>query len=432
MIKCLFLSLLFAMLWIPMGFAQLQSQSQPAVLDYIVAVVDDDVVTASELQFATLSAISQLQASGTEPPPENVLVKRVLDTLIMDKLEEEAAVRAGIQVDDQTLNATLNRIAAQNQISLATLRESLEEEGYGYARFREDMRRDILNERLRERMVNSQINVTEEEIDTFLSQQKVGENREYYLLHILIGMPEGAPPEQIAQVRREAEEVLASLQAGADFRRVAATVSDGERALQGGDQGWRSTDQIPAAFADAVLPLGKGELSALIRGPQGFHILMVEDLRDLQPRIVNQTHARHILITTNEVISDDDARQRLIRLRERIVAGESFEDLAKANSDDSASAIKGGDLGWTSPGEFAPEFEEVMIAAQENQVSQPFKSRFGWHILEVIERRTYDSTQEFARSQAREAIFRRKSNEEWELWLRRLRDEAYIEYRQPT
>jgi peptidyl-prolyl cis-trans isomerase SurA len=403
-----------------------------AVLDYIVAVVDDDVITAAELHFATLKTVAQLQESGTEPPPENVLVKRVLDRLILDKLEDAAAARAGIQVDDQTLNSTLNKIASRNQISLASLRESLETDGYGYARFRDDIRRELLTSRLRERMVNSRITVTDEEIETFLSQERPDENREYHLLHILISVPEGALPEQTARVKAKAEQVLSELRAGADFRRTAAAVSDGERALEGGDQGWRKPDEIPEAFAQVVISLDKGQISDLVRGPQGFHILKVDDIRSEQARVVQQVHARHILIRTNEVLSDDDARLRLARLRERILAGEDFDSLARANSDDSASAIKGGDLGWTSPGEFVPEFEEVLVELSVDEISQPFKTRFGWHILMVLERRDHDSTEEYARSQAREAIFRRKSDEEWELWLRRLRDEAYVEYRQQS
>jgi peptidyl-prolyl cis-trans isomerase SurA len=401
---------------------------QAGTLDYIVAVVDENVVTATELGLATQSAAQQLQAQGTALPPQQVLQRQVLERLIVGHLQSAAADRAGIQVDDQTLNSALSDIARRNEVSLEVLRQTIESEGYSYESFRDDIRQDLVASRLRERMVNSRIQVTDQEVEEFLTLE--GElDTTYRLYHILIGVPEGASPEIIARSQAKASEVLQTLRNGADFRRTAAAVSDGANALDGGDIGWRDLAQIPPQFAEVVRDMEVGEVSDLIRSPSGFHILRVEEVRSGGQRLVDQVHARHILIRTNEIVTDEEARLRLDRLRSRILNGESFADLARANSDDSASAVKGGDLGWASPNSFVPQFEEMLASLPVNQISPPFESSYGWHIVEALERRRHDSTEDYLRTQAREALFRRKADEEWELWLRRLRDEAYVEYR---
>lgn len=401
---------------------------QAETLDYIVAVVDENVVTASELGQATQSAAQQLQAQGTALPPQQVLQRQVLERLIVGHLQSAAADRAGIQVDDQSLNSALADIALRNQVSLDILRQTIESEGFSYESFRDDIRQDMVASRLRERMVNSRIQVTDQEVEEFLAME--GElDTTYRLYHILIGIPEGASPEVIARSQAKAREVLQTLRDGADFRRTAAAVSDGANALEGGDIGWRDLAQIPPQFAEVVRNMEVGDVSDLIRSPSGFHILRVEEIRSGGQRLVDQVNARHILIRTDEIVTDEEARLKLERLRVRILNGESFSDLARANSDDSASAVKGGDLGWASPGSYVPQFEEMLASLAPNQISPPFESSYGWHIVEVLERRQHDSTEEYLRTQAREALFRRKADEEWELWLRRLRDEAYVEYR---
>ncbi len=405
-----------------------QLSQSAATLDYIVAVVDEDVVTATELMEATQVAAAQLQSQGTALPPMQVLQRQVLERLIVGHLQVAAAERAGIQVDDQTLNGTIAGIARRNDVSLEVLRQTVESEGYSYEQFRDDVRKDLVTSRLRERMVTSRIQVSDQEVNEFLSLEAQLDTS-YHLFHILIAVPEGASPEQIARRRDKASQVLQSLRNGADFRRTAAAVSDGANALDGGDIGWRDLAQVPPQFAEVVREMEVGQVSEVIRSPSGFHILRVEELRTAGQRMVDQVHARHILVRTNEIVTDSEAEQRLGRLRNRILNGESFADLARANSDDSASAVKGGDLGWASPGSYVPQFEDVLARLPKGEVSPPFRSSYGWHIVEVLDRRQYDSTEEYLRGQAREALFRRKAEEEWELWLRRLRDEAYVEYR---
>lgn len=402
------------------------------VLDFIVAVVDDDIIAASELRQAARSAVRQLQSQGTPLPPQDVLLRRVLDRLVQERLEIAAADRAGIQVDDQTVNAALADIARRNNVSLGTLRETLEAEGYNYQQFREDIRRDITTARLRQRMVDSNLSVTDQEVDNFLAQQSDLDRREYHLQHILVGLPEGASPESIAAARERAQTVLDRIRQGADFQQMAVSYSDGQQGLEGGDLGWRRATEIPAVFAESVSRLQPGQVSDLIRSPSGFHILKVVDERGTSQQMVEQTHARHILINTNELVTDEQARQQLVRLRERALAEGNFEELARANSDDTGSASEGGDLGWKSAADFVPEFAEVLGSLQPGEISEPFRSRFGWHIVQLLDRRSRDNTEGYLRDQAREAILKRKSDEEWELWLRRLRDEAYVEFRPLT
>lgn len=422
-------------LWMPMVLLTGASQGaaqQSQTLDYIVAVVGDNVVTGTELEDAARNAAQQLTAQGTPLPPENVLVRQVLERLIVGHLQQAAADEAGIQVDDQTLNAALASIASRNDVTLDQLRQTIEAENYSYQRFREDIRRDLVASRLRERMVNDQINVTDQEIDELLEREGIADTRSVHLQHILIGLPEAASPEMIGQARDRADRAVAELRGGADFGRLAASVSDGTQALEGGDLGWRSIGELPPAFADAIRNLSPGEISDPLRSVSGFHVFKVLETKSDAKRVVDQTHARHILIVPNEIVSDADARLHLARLRSRVLSGDDFGDLARANSNDRASSINGGDLGWASPGAFVPVFEEQMASLGVGQISEPFKSPFGWHIVQVLDRRQHDSTEEYLRGQAREALYRRKSDEEWQLWLRRLRDESYVEYRQPS
>ena len=400
-------------------------------INRIVAVVNRDVITESELNRRIELIRRQLQQQKTPMPPESVLRRQILERLILERIELQMARNLGIRVDDEALNRVLQNIAANSKMSLEQFRAVLERDGYDFAQFREGIRNEVIVKRLRQREVADRVNVTPQEVDEFLASQKnLGNlNQEYHLSHILIAVPEAASPEQVQAARAKAEEVLSKLRAGADFREMAVSYSDGQQALQGGDLGWRKAGQLPTLFSDILTRMHPGEISDLIRSPSGFHILKVTEERGEKKHIVRQTHARHILIRTNEVTSDYDARTRLERLRQRILAGEDFSTLAKANSDDRGSASKGGDLGWANPGDFVPAFEEVITKLAPGAVSEPFKTQFGWHIVQVLGRRDYDNTEQYQRARARQALRARKIDERLQQWVRRIRDEAYVEYR---
>ena len=408
-----------------------QSNTSNAVgLDAIAAVVDDDIITHRELGSSLASIRAQIQQRGNPLPPQDVLVTRVLERLILGKLQQRAAQRVGVVVDDQTINAAMTDIANQNNLSLSQLRQVLAKDGIDFARFREDVQRQLLVTRLRQRVVDSRIQISDQEVNNWLLSARGNQaGREYHLGQIIIGLPEGASPEQIQSAREQAENVLQQLRQGADFKPLAASVSAGRQALEGGDLGWRTVDRIPALFVDDVLKLQPGETSGLIRSPSGFHIIKLIEVRDSGERTVTQTSVSHILITTNDQISDDAARTQLERLRERVVNGEDFAALARAHSKDPGTAHKGGDLGWVSPGSLAARFEEEMNQLDTDQVSEPFQTQFGWHLVQVHGRRQEGGVDESRRAAARESLFKRKSEEEWDLWLRRLRDEAYVDVR---
>lgn len=400
-------------------------------LDKIVAIVNGDVIMRTELEDRVRTVQNQLREQGTEMPPSAVLERQVLDRLILMKLQVQMAEETGIRVDDESLNRTISNIAAENKVNLEQFRAILEEDGYNYERFREEIRNEILTSRLRQRQVDNRVTVTEHEVDNFLSSQtqEGASSAEYRLRHILIGLPDSPNAEEIQEAETQASQILAELAKGADFSQLAATYSDGQQALEGGDLGWRKADQVPSLFADILSRMQKGEVSDLIRSAGGIHILKLEDVRDSAKQIVTQTHARHILIRTNEVITDDDARQRLDQLLIRLQGGDDFAELARSHSSDTVSASNGGDLGWTNPGDLVPAFEEVMNALQPGEFSRPFQTDYGWHIVQVLERREHDGTEDMKRSQARETIRRRKLEEARDAWLRQMRDEAYVEYR---
>ena len=400
-------------------------------LDGIVAIVNDDVIMRTELEDRMRTVEGQLQQQGTAMPPRAVLERQVLDRLILTKLQTQMASHTGIRVDDETLNRTISNIAAENKVSLEQFRNILEEDGYSYQRFREEIRDEILITRLRQRQVDNRVFVTDREIDNFLAnQQQQGEGEiEYHLRHILVSVPESPSAKELADAQARAEKVLKDLQGGADFAQLAASYSQGQQALEGGDLGWLKAGQIPSLFAGIVTHMGPGEISELVRSPSGFHIVKLEGTRDTQTHVVTQTHARHILIRPDEVVTEDDARRRLEQLVIRIRGGDDFAELAKGNSNDTVSAAKGGDLGWVSPGDLVPAFEQVMETLQPGQVSEPFETEFGWHIVQVLERREHDDTEQLRRSRAREAIRKRKLEEARDIWLREMRDEAYVEYR---
>lgn len=400
-------------------------------LDKIVAVVNDDVITFTALKGETQLVVNELRRRSSQLPPVEILLRQVLERMIMEKLQLQLAERTGIRVDDNTLNATLRRTAAGNGMSLAELRQEVRASGQSFARFREELRQQIQIRRLHQRYVNNKVNVTEREIDNFLANQERQGNlrREYRLLHILIAVPEAASPETIAEKQARAEEVLQQINNGADFKQTAMAYSDSRLALEGGDLGWRSSGELPRLFAETAPKLEVGATSDILRNASGFHIIKLDGKRDGEQSIITQTKARHILLKTNELVSDNEAETRLWQLKERIEAGQDFAQLAKVHSTDTTSARAGGDLDWVSPGDMVPEFEEEMLKLSPQAISAPFKSRYGWHIVQVLERREHDNTEQARRSKANRVIRQRKIEEELQTWLRQLRDEAYVENR---
>lgn len=408
------------------------SAARAVEVNRIVAVVNSEVITALQLRARIEQARRQLVRQGVELPPDEVLERQLLERLIVERAQVQLAQESGMQVDDATLTRAVERIAANNQLSLDQLRAALEQDGVSWDRFRDEIRTEILLTRLREREVNSRIVVTEAEIDNFIATNPDAfSGQEFAVAHILLRTPEGASPEQLEAVARRAEQVMARLRSGEDFARVAAEVSDAPDGLSGGGLGWRPLDRLPALFADAVRNLRPGETSPVMRSAAGLHIVRLVNVRGGGADAVQQleqTRARHILIKTSEVLSDADAEARLLALRERVVNGADFGELAKASSAD-LSAAKGGDLGWLNPGDTVPEFQRAMDALQAGEVSMPVRSPFGWHLIQVIERRIQDVTDERKRNAARQALRQRKAEQSYEDWLRQLRDSTYVDYR---
>jgi peptidyl-prolyl cis-trans isomerase SurA len=407
-----------------------QKPPPPVVLDRIVAVVNDEVITRHELEERVKFATKQLRQQGTPLPPKDALERQLLDRMVTDRVQLQFAKETGLRVDDTELDRAINRIAQENKMTAQQLRQVLDKDGVPFARFRDDIRNEIVITRLREREVDHKIVVTEGEIDNFLSlQQRADVNDEYNLSHILVVVPENASPEQIQARRERAEQAYAQLKSGADFRQVAVAFSEAPDALQGGTMGWRPSSRLPTLFTDALKSLGAGELSPILRSANGFHILKLNDKRGGgAPVIVQQTHARHILMKTNELVSESEARNRLLALKERLENKADFAALARAHSED-ASATKGGDLGWLSPGDTVPEFERAMNALKPGEVSAPVQTPFGWHLIQVLERRNEDMSKERQRLAARQTLRARKSDEAYQEWVRQLRDRAYIELR---
>jgi len=399
-------------------------------LNRVVAVVNDDVILESELSSRETMIVEQLRQQQAQLPPRPTLRKQVLDRLVLENLQLQLAERSGIRVDDETLNSNLRNLAKQNGMTLTEFRGVLEKDGFDYAAFREEFRDQITMNRIRQEMVDKRVQVTELEVDQLLASAASfnDQDREYRLAHILVSVPEAASPEQVQAARKRAEDILARLNAGADFEQTAIAESDGQQALSGGDLGWRKTGQLPSFFTNVVGQLKRGQVSELIRSPSGFHMVKIMDIRGEERHLIRQTHARHILLRPDALVSEAEAETRLRQLRERIEQGEDFATLARSHSQDPGSASEGGDLGWVTPGEMVPEFEQVMDQLGGGEVSQPVQSRFGWHLIQVLARREHDDTAEYRRNRARESIRQRKTDEELEIWLRRLRDESYVEY----
>jgi len=424
----LFFFFLLSLIIVVPGQAQ-NRRPEPVEVDRIVAVVGDEVITLRELQMHTERALQQLQKQGTQLPPRDVLRGQILERMMMDRIQLQFARETGIRVDDGELDQALVRIASGNKMSLPQFRKALEKDGIEFAKFREDIREEMMIGRLREREVVSRLVISESEVDNFLAaHQGRSDVEEYRLAHILMRAPEGASPGQLQKLKARAEQVLAKAQQGGDFAELTAAYSDAPDAMQGGDLGYRPLDRLPTLYAEAAEKMQSGKVSTLLRSSAGFHIIKLLDKRGSVLKPVRQTHVRHILVRINELVSESEARRRLETVRERIANGQDFAELARLYSQD-GSATKGGDLGWVSEGDTVPEFERAMDALKEKELSPVVRSPFGMHLIQVLERRQKDTSDESRRLMARQALRERKFDEAYQDWLRQLRDQYYVENR---
>ncbi|TXI17163.1 MAG: molecular chaperone SurA [Nitrosomonas sp.] len=405
---------------------------EPQPIDHIVAVVNEDVITRQELDDAVRTAIGRLQSQGIQLPDHHILQDQVLESIVTKRIQLQHATEVGLSVSESEIDETIQRIAEDNRLSLPEFHTALENDGISYNKFRNEIREEMIMARLKEREIKNQVNVTEGEVDNYLKTQDTSAigNDEYLLSHILILVTENMNSNQIQQRNERAEMALAKLKEGADFAQVAAEFSDAADASKGGILDWRPINQLGPKFAELLAPLQLGELTPIVQSPSGFHIFKLLDRRsqEVPTVIIDQTHARHILIKINELTSENDARLKITQIKNRLDRGEDFAELAKLYSEDS-SASSGGDLGWLSPGDTVPAFEQTMNTLLPGQTSEPVQSQFGWHLIQVVERRTQDVSLDRRRQLARQAIRTRKADVVVQEWLRELRDQAYVELR---
>ncbi|VAX01302.1 Periplasmic chaperone and peptidyl-prolyl cis-trans isomerase of outer membrane proteins SurA [hydrothermal vent metagenome] len=401
-------------------------------LDRILVIANDQVITKSELNRRVKSIIYQLRQQRAQLPSMDILNKQILERLILDHLQLQLAERAGIRIDDETINNVISNIAAQNKLTLEQFREVLQKDNFDFSEFRNNIKNEMIINQLRKKQVENQIIVTEQEIKNQLEKNvnSSDTNVEYNISHILIAISESANNKDIDRVLKKSQKILNELNSGTDFSKIAISVSSGQNALQGGLLGWLKSGQLPELFSEHLSKMNINDLSGLIRSPSGFHILKLNDKRSKDEKhIVKQTLARHILIKTSQLVSNEAAREKLQRIRDRIADGEDFPKLAQTHSDDKASAIKGGSLGWVSPGVMIPRFEEEMNKLKKGDISETFRTQFGWHIVQTLARRELDNTKKFLHDQVRSQIKRRKVDEAVQNWLRQIRDEAFVEYK---
>lgn len=406
------------------------AQSRPMLVDRVVAVVNDEVITRHELNSQKRGVLAQLKRQNIAPPPDAELDAQVLERFINERVQLQHAKENGIRADDETVNAALQNIAAQNKMSMQQFAQTLRADGLTVEQFREELRNDIVLNRVRDREVDSRVIVTDSEIEAFLATAKLqgAQQAEYQLAHILVLVPEQATPEQIEIRKKRADEALRQLKAGTAFNQVAAVFSDTNDAAQGGTLGWRKADRLPTIYSEAAEKLPVGGTSEVLRSTNGFHVLRVLDKKTSKDEktVVEQNKVRHILVRVNELVGEAEAKTKIDRLKDRITSGAKFEEIAKLNSEDS-SATRGGELGWLSPGETVADFEAAMKAASVRTVIGPVRTQFGFHLIEVMERRNQDVTAERTRAAARTALRERKSDEAYQSWLREVRDRATIE-----
>ncbi|MBL8489770.1 MAG: peptidylprolyl isomerase [Rhodocyclaceae bacterium] len=430
----LLLAILLGTATLGMSFPALAQgrQSLPQEVDRIVAVVNDEAITLFELRSRMQMVARQLRSQNTPLPSEDVMTRQMLERMIVDRVQLQTAKESGLRISDGELDATLRRIAEANKMSLSEFRRAVEADGIVWPKFREEIREEMTVTRLREREVDNQVSVTEGEIDNYLAnpQAMSAAPESIHIEHIILRVPEQASPDQLARIRARAEQALGLIRGGENFAKVAASFSDAPDALSGGSMGMRPLDYLPALYADAAAKLKVGEASEVLRSPAGFHIIRVAERRGGAPTMqsLRQTRARHILIKVNELVSESEARRKLVGLKERLDNGGDFAELARLYSND-LSAAKGGDLGWVYQGDTVPEFERAMDALKIGQTSEPIQSPFGWHLIQVLERKTEDASEERRRLVARAALRSRKADEAYQDWLRQIRDRAYVEYR---
>jgi peptidyl-prolyl cis-trans isomerase SurA len=416
------------------AFAQTRELSSSGeLLDRIAAVVNEGVVLVSHLDTQTDEIIERLRKQETELPPRNVLRRQILERLVVEEIQLQRADRIGIEVSDEMLNGALDDVAKRNNIPFPDLPQALAQQGIDYRNFRDEIRRQMKLQLLRQRDVIGRINISPRELEQFMARQQNAPDRnaEYNISHILISVPVTASPEQIESREQRASEVYDKAKGGEDFAQLAVAYSESSTNIEGGSLGWRRGPQLPSIIAERVQQMKAGEVSAPIRTPSGFHLFRVNEIRGgVQQSVVAQVHARHILLRTNELEDDQTVEQKLGDIRERVLTGgEDFGAIAAVTSQDPGSAADGGDLGWAGPGTFVPEFERQLDGLKENEISAPFKSQYGWHIIQLLGRRQHDATEDVRRQRAFAELRESKAEEETELWLRRLRDEAFVEYR---
>jgi peptidyl-prolyl cis-trans isomerase SurA len=402
------------------------------MLDRVAAVVNDGVVLSSELDEQVAAVAERMRAQKLELPPQNVLRQQVLERLVLEQIELQRAEKAGMKIPDEALNNALQEVAQQNHIALSKLPEALAAQGIDYPSYRISVRKELTLSLLRQRDVLQRIAITPHEVDQYLEKQKnaPSEANEYNVSHILIAVPQAATPNELDTAGKHAEEVFQRAKAGEDFAKLAVAYSNSQDALEGGALNWRKGTELPTFLTDVVMKLKPGEVAEPLRTPTGFHIVKLNEVRGgSQQVLVNQIHLRHILMKPNELADDATVRQKLTDVRARILKGEDFAGLAKTTSEDPGSAADGGDLGWAGPGTFVPEFEQTVAGLKEKEISEPFKTQFGWHIVQLLGKREFDNTDELKRKHAVDEIRASRADEETELWLRRMRDEAYVEYR---
>ena len=401
-------------------------------LDRVVAIVDNDVVMQSQLDQRLREVRATIQKRGAPLPPEHVLTQQVLERLIIENIQLQIGDRSGVRITDEELNQAMGTIAQRNNMSLDQFRAALAHDGLSYDEAREQVRREMIISRVRQRRVAERIQVSEQEVQNFLASDlgKIQLSEEYRLANILIPVPDSASPETVQAAARQAQEMYQQLKQGADFGQLAVSRSAGDNALEGGEIGWRKAAQLPSPFDSMIGSLAVGDVTEPVRTPGGFIILKLEEKRGGSKMLRDEVHVRHILLKPSEIRSEEETQRLAEKLYERIQAGESFADLAKKFSEDPGSKLNGGDLNWVDPESLVPEFREVMNNAPQGQVTKPFRSPFGWHVLEVLGRRATDSSDKFREQQAAQTLRARKYDEELQAWLRQIRDEAYVEIKQ--
>ncbi|HEX9208179.1 MAG TPA: peptidylprolyl isomerase [Steroidobacteraceae bacterium] len=424
-----------ALLIASVGTAHAQSKdlsSTGVLLDRVAAVVNDGIVLRSDVERQLQTVSQRLQQQGQQLPPRNVLRQQILERLVLQELQMQRADRLGIKVSDEQVNQALTEVAGRNNIKFSDLPAALEAQGLDYRDYRDEIRKEMTLQMLRQRDVIARVYVSPREVDQCIAKRKASPtaDNEYNLAHILIATPSTASEKQIAERTSRAQGVYERAKNNEDFAQLAITYSDSGTALEGGALGWRKAGQLPSFVADIIPTMKAGDVTEPIRTPSGLHIFKVLQVRGGQAAtLVDQVHARHILMKPNEVEDDQTIRQKLSQIRTRIINGESFEAIASVNSEDPGSAAAGGDLGWAGPGSFVPEFEKQLDALKENEISEPFRTKFGWHIVQLLGRRTYDASEDVTRNRCVSQLREARADEETEIWLRRLRDEAFVEYR---